>query len=200
MGELGKGWQTRSVSESPVVSLRPRKARIVAGVAAVAVLAVFSGVGFALRGPVNTGPATFGTGDRVAMVLLGVLGALGVLTLARPRVDADARGIRVRNLLGGYQLPWSAVRAVCFARGSAWATLELADDDVLAVMAVQATDKEYAVEGVRALRALHAAATAPGAGAGTTSAPTGSASIVGGGTGSVPGAGSASGSGGPVDG
>jgi hypothetical protein len=142
------------------VSLRPRKARVVCGVAAVAVVGVFTWVGLALSGPVNTGPAVFGTGDRVAMIGLGVLAGLGIMLLARPRVEADARGIRVRNLLGAHDLPWSVVRAVRFNRGSPWASLELTDDDVVAVMAVQATDKEYAVAGVRALRALHAAARA----------------------------------------
>jgi hypothetical protein len=112
-----------------------------------------------LSGPVNAGSAAFGTGDRIAMIALGVLGAMGILLMARPRVEADAGGIRVRNLVGGYELPWSMVRAVRFHRGSPWAALELVDDDIVAVMAVQATDKEYAVEGVRALRALHAAAT-----------------------------------------
>jgi hypothetical protein len=144
-----------------VVSLRPRKARIVCGIAAAAVVVVFTAVGVALSGPVNSGPATFGPGDRIAMVLLGVLGAMGILLLARPRIEADAAGVRVRNLIGSFELPWSAVRAVRFHRGSPWAALELADDDVVSVMAVQAADKEYAVEGVRALRALHAAATTP---------------------------------------
>lgn len=145
---------------APLVTLRPQRARVVCAVAAAAVLAVFTFVGLTLRGPVNTGPATFGTGDRVAMIVLGVLGALAIMVLTRPRVDADANGIRVRNLVGGFELPWSAVRSVRFHRGSPWASLELADDDVVAVMAVQATDKMYAVEGVRALRALHASATA----------------------------------------
>jgi hypothetical protein len=154
--------------ESPVVSLRPRKARVVCGIAAVAVLAVFTWVGLALSGPVNTGPAVFGTGDRVAMIVLGVLAALGILLLARPRVEADARGVRVRNLLASHELPWSVVRAVRFSRNSPWASLELTDDDMIAVMAVQATDKEYAVAGVRALRALHAAATAAPDGADPT--------------------------------
>ena len=48
------------------------------------------------------------------------------------------------------------VRAVRFGRGAPWATLELQDDDVVSVMAVQAADKEYAVEAIRVLRALHA--------------------------------------------
>jgi hypothetical protein len=160
-GRAGRldGVSEPSVVSSPTVTLRPRKARVVAAVAAVAVVIVFTAVGLTLSGPVNSGPAAFGTGDRIAMIALGVLGAMGILLMARPRVEADASGVRVRNLVGGYELPWSMVRAVRFHRGSPWASLELQDDDIVAVMAVQATDKEYAVEGVRALRALHAAAT-----------------------------------------
>lgn len=158
------------VSESRV-SLRPRKARVVCAVAAGLVLVVFTGVGVALSGPVNSGPAVFGTGDKVAMILLGVLMAAGVMLLARPHVTADERGVRVRNLVGEHEVPWSVVRAVRFNRGAPWASLELHDDDMIAVMAVQATDKEYAVQGVRALRALHAAATGPAAPAGPAAPP-----------------------------
>jgi hypothetical protein len=64
----------------------------------------------------------------------------------------------VRNLLGFYDLPWEVVRAVKFNRGAPWVTLELEDDDVVAVLAVQAADKEYALRAVRGLRALHEAA------------------------------------------
>jgi hypothetical protein len=49
------------------------------------------------------------------------------------------------------------VRAVSFARTSSWATLQLENDDEIALLAVQAGDKERAVQAVDALRALHAA-------------------------------------------
>ena len=62
------------------------------------------------------------------------------------------------NVVGGYDLPWSVVRAVRFDRNSPWATLELANDEQVSVHALQAADKDYAVDGVRALRALHSAA------------------------------------------
>ena len=143
------------------MTLRPQKARLVCGIAAAAVLVVFTLVATALTGPMGEGPGVFQAGDQLAMIGLGVLAALGILALTRPRVRADAHGIHIRNVVGGYDLPWSVVRSVRFDRGSAWATLELRDDDVVAMMALQAADKAYAVDGVRALRALHAAATAP---------------------------------------
>src|SRR5262245_31974745 len=98
------------------------------------------------------------------MVGLGVLGALGALLLARPMVEADERRIRVRNVFGRYDLPWTVVRAVRFDRGAFWASLELADDDVVPVMAVQRIDKDHAVASVRGLRALHAASVDPAGG------------------------------------
>jgi hypothetical protein len=90
------------------------------------------------------------------MVGLGLLGAAGILAFTRPRVEADRHGIRVRNVIGSYALPWDVVRAVRFGRGAPWASLELVNDDLLAVMAIQAADGEHAVEAVRQVRALHA--------------------------------------------
>jgi hypothetical protein len=137
-----------------VVRVRPRKARVVCWIAAAAVVAVFSVVATGLRGSTGEGRSVFQAGDQLAMVGLGVLGALAILLFTRPRVEADARGVRVRNVIGSYDLPWEVVRAVRFNRGAPWATLDLQDDDVVAVMAVQAADKEYAVEAVRGLRRL----------------------------------------------
>jgi hypothetical protein len=140
------------------VQFRPRRIRLVAGAAAVVILVLFTALSFGLKGSTGENYGQFRAGDQFAMIGLGVLGALGVLLFTRPRVRADADGLRVRNVLGGYDLPWSVVRAVRFDRNSAWATLELHDDETVPVHALQAADKEYAVDGVRALRALHAAA------------------------------------------
>lgn len=123
-----------------------------------AVFVVFLLVGTGLRGATGEGAGTFQRGDQVAMIGLGVLFALGILLFTRPRVEADARGIRVRNLVGGYDLPWTLVRSVRWGRGAPWATLELDDQELVPMLALQSVDKQYAVEGVRALRALHAAA------------------------------------------
>jgi hypothetical protein len=147
------------VSSADVLRLRPRRIRLICGVAAAAILVVFTAVGTALRGSTGEGSATFRSGDQAAMIGLGVLAALAILAFTRPRVEADQRGIRVRNLIGGYDLPWEVIRAVRFDRGSPWASLELRDDDVVQVMAVQVMDKEYALDAVRTLRRLHSAAT-----------------------------------------
>lgn len=137
-----------------VVRLRPQRARVVAWILAVAILVVFTLVATGLKGSTGDGYGTFQRGDQLAMVGLGVLFALGILLFTRLRVEADEKGIHVRNLVGGYDLPWDMVRSIRFNRGTPWATLELRDEDLLPMMALQAADKQYAVDGVRALRDL----------------------------------------------
>jgi hypothetical protein len=144
------------------VRARPVKATRVAWVLAVLVIAVFSAVGTTLRGATDSGKGVFQAGDQAAMIGLGILAALGVLMFTRPRVSADARGIRIRNVIGSYDLPWNVVRSIEFRRGSPWASLELRDDEVVAIMAVQAADRAYAVTAVRGLRALLAESQAGG--------------------------------------
>ena len=138
---------------------------------------VFSLIATSLTGPTGSGPGTFQRGDQFAMIGLGVLGALGILLVTRMNVEADASGIRIRNVIGYHELSWDEVRAIRFNRNSAWASVELADDERLNILALQAADKERAVAGVRALRALHAAhqqqvssTEASSAGAGATEA------------------------------
>jgi hypothetical protein len=145
------------VSETDVVTLRPRRIRLVCWVSAVVVLVVFSLIATSLTGGTGNGYGTFQRGDQAAMIGLGVFAALAILLFTRPRVEADARAVRVRNLIGAHELPWEVVRGVRFDRGAPWASLELHDDDLLPMMALQAADKEFAVDGVRALRRLHQA-------------------------------------------
>lgn len=146
------------MADSVAVNCRPRRLRLVAVCAAPVVVVLFTVLSFGLEGATGQGYGQFRAGDQLAMIGLGVLGAAGVLLLTRPRVRADAHGIRIRNLVRGYDLPWDVVRRVRFDRGAAWAGLELHDDETLPILALQVIDKDYALDGVRALRALHAAA------------------------------------------
>jgi hypothetical protein len=139
------------------VIARPRRAAIVCWVAAISLVVVFTLVAWGLRGQ-SEGVAVFGLGDQIAMIVLGLLGAIAILWFTKPRVEADRDGVKVRNLFGVHDLPWGVVREIRFDRGAPWVSLELVDDEVVAVMAVQAVDKERAVEAVRGLRALHQAA------------------------------------------
>jgi hypothetical protein len=141
-----------------MIRIRPRRIRMVAWFAAV--LAVLAAVvlAAALGGQVGPGPELFGPVDRAAVIGFGLLGAAALLSLTRPLVEADADGIRVRNIVGGCQVPWQVVRGIRFERGESWATLVLADDEVIGVLAIQAVDREHAGTAIRRLRALHARA------------------------------------------
>lgn len=127
---------------------------------AVAVVVIFTVVAVLLGRPGEStdGSRPFGLGDQIAMVVLGVLLAGAGLLLTRPRVEADAERVRVRNVFGQVTLDWTLVRGVRFNAHSPWAVLELLDDDLVSVLAVQAADKQYAVDAVRGLRRLHAQA------------------------------------------
>ncbi|WP_157441612.1 MULTISPECIES: PH domain-containing protein [Actinoplanes] len=145
------------------VIFRPQKIRWVAGTLALGVVVLFTVLSFGLHGQGGfenagqVGSGSFQRGDQAAMVGLGVLIGLGILAFCRPRVTADDQGVHVRNVVGGYDLPWAVVRAVRFDRNSPWAQLELLDDEQVSIHALQAVDKDYAVDGVRSLRALHQA-------------------------------------------
>jgi hypothetical protein len=129
---------------------RPKRVRVVCAVAAVAIVTMFTIIGIALTG------AGFRTSDKWAMIGLGLIFGAGIMVIARPSVRADSESIKVQNIIGGYELPWQVVRKVRFDRGQPWVYLDLEDDDTVAVLAVQAVDKERALEAVRHLRSLHA--------------------------------------------
>lgn len=131
---------------------RPKRVRVVCAAAAAAIFVLFTVIGTALT---TVGEGVFKPGDQYAMIGLGVVFAAGIMLIARPRVEADSSGVKVRNIIGGYELPWSVIRKVSFDRGRPWLSLELVNDDTVSVLAVQAVDKEHALRAVRHLRALH---------------------------------------------
>lgn len=133
--------------------VRPRKLARVAWFTAVLVAGLFAVVAAALlRAP--RGDASFQRADSIAMFLLGLLLSGAILLLTRARVEADADGIRVRNVVGETVLPWGVVASVRMDDSSPWASLDLHDDDTVALFAVQANDGEQAVEAVLGLRRL----------------------------------------------
>ncbi|TFV50377.1 PH domain-containing protein [Blastococcus sp. TF02A-35] len=133
--------------------------RLVLAVVAAVVVVVMVLVALTLPSTTNT-VVDYGPVDQVAIAGLGLVLAFGVVFLGRSRVDADADGVRVRNLLVHHQLPWTAVRAVRFDRTSYWGSLLLENGDEVSLLGLQSFDAQSAVRGVEALRALHAAARA----------------------------------------
>ncbi|MGC0364005.1 hypothetical protein ABH922_001989 [Rhodococcus sp. 27YEA15] len=96
----------------------------------------------------------FRTADQLAMALIGLVLAGGVLMLTRPQVKVGARGIAVRNILGEKIVDWDLFEGLSFPDGAAWARIELPDDEYMPVMAIQANDREYAVAAVERFREL----------------------------------------------
>lgn len=137
---------------SPLV-LRPRRLLVVCRAASTVLLGVFGVLAYLLpRG--SSGGEQVGLADQIAFFCIGVLISGLVLRFTRVRVVADARGLVVRNYLGDKVVPWQVVADVRFDDGSPWATLDLHDDDTIALLAVQANDGPRAVDAVVALRRL----------------------------------------------
>jgi len=136
-----------------MLTIRPRKLRIMAWSLAAVVVVAMVVVGVLLKQS-STAALTFGTADQLAMIGLGLIIGGGILVLARPYVRADAAGLVVRNLGGARHIPWQVVRAVRFSGAAPWATLELEDDDALTLMAIQAVDGELAADATEGLRRL----------------------------------------------
>lgn len=150
------------LSPEPVV-LRPLKVSIFAWVGAVGLVASLTAIALVLRNT-DTG-VIFRVADQVALILIGVFIAGGILLMARPRIRADAAGIEVRNVLQTRHFAWDDVVRIAFPDSASWARLDLPDHEYVPLMAVQAVDGQRSVEAMRRLRALHAAARAPRPGA-----------------------------------
>ncbi len=86
--------------------------------------------------------------------MLGVIIAGLVLLFARPRLRVGAAGIAVRNLLTYKLIPWSDVVDVSFPQGARWARVDLPDYEYVPAMAIQAVDKDRAVDAMDQVREL----------------------------------------------
>jgi Bacterial PH domain len=134
------------------VELRPHRMPVFVYIAAFLIAAVQMVVGLLLK--IESSGVIFHTSDQVAMAVLGLVIAGGVLLFARPRVRVGPAGLSVRNLFGYKLIPWADVVGVSFPPGRRWARIDLPDDEYIPLMAIQAVDKERAVESMDTVRAL----------------------------------------------
>lgn len=134
------------------VELRPHLTPLFAYAAAFLIAAAHIVVGLLLK--IKSSGVVFQTADQVAMVLLGLVIAGVVLLFARPRLRVGPSGLSVRNLLGDRLIQWSDTVGVSFPAGSRWARIDLPDDEYVPVMAIQAVDKDRAVEAMDTVRSL----------------------------------------------
>lgn len=134
------------------VELRPYWTPLFAYAAAFLIAAAHITVGLLLR--IKSSGVVFRTADQVAIGALGLVIASAVLLLTRPRLRVGSAGLLVRNIMFYRIIPWSHVVDVSFPLGSHWARIDLPDDEYIPLMAIQAVDKERAVEAMDAVRAL----------------------------------------------
>ena len=134
------------------VELRPHRTPLFVYPAAFLIAAVHIVLGLLLK--IRSSGVIFQTSDQVAMGVLGLLMAGGVLLFARPRLRVGPAGLSVRNLLGDRLIPWPEVVGVSFPAGSRWARIDLPDDEYVPVLAIQAVDKDRAVDAMDTVRSL----------------------------------------------
>jgi hypothetical protein len=134
------------------VELRPHLTPLFAYAAAFLIATVHIVAGLLLK--TQSSGVIFQTADQVALALLGLVLAAAVLLLARPRLRVGPAGLSVRNMLGDRLIPWSDTVGVSFPVGSRWARIDLPDDEYVPVMAIQAVDKDRAVDAMDTVRRL----------------------------------------------
>jgi len=134
------------------LQVRPHLTPYFAYGAAVVILAAHITVGALLK--IRSTGVLFQTADQVAMAGLGVVLAAAALLFARPRLRAGKEGLAVRNMLGEKIITWPDVVDVSFPPGARWARVDLADDEYVPLMAIQAVDKERAVNAMNDVRDL----------------------------------------------
>lgn len=144
----------RADSDPILLQVRPRKITIYACVAASAVVATMVVIGLLLRGT-NEGVA-FRTADQVALIGIGAVIGGAMLTITRPRLRVDRQGLWIRNMLGEELLPWALVVRVSYPVGAPWAQVQMPDDEIKPLMAIQAMDRGRAVDALETVRALQA--------------------------------------------
>jgi hypothetical protein len=137
--------------DGPLV-VRPRKIAVFGAIAAAAVLATMIVLGILLQ----SDGIPLRLVDKIGFMSVGVAGAAAIMLVARPRIIADEKGMTVRNVLGDTTLPWPVVLKTAFPPGAHWAQAVLADDETYPLMAIQAMDRQRAVDALRRIRALHA--------------------------------------------
>ena len=134
------------------LEVRPHLTPYFAYAAAVLIAAAHITVGFLLK--IGSSGVIFQTADQVAIGLLGIIIGGLVLLFARPRLRVGPDGLDVRNLLAYRLIPWSDVVDVSFPLGARWARVDLLDDEYIPLMAIQAVDKERAVDAMDRVREL----------------------------------------------
>jgi hypothetical protein len=141
-----------------VVEARPIVMARIAWVSSAVVLVAFVVTALVMK-HANAG-ADFDTKDQFGTVAVGIILAGLLIMPTRPRLSADAQGVRLRSFLGGWRVvPWDVIVRIDFPSNLRFARVVLPGDEALAIYAVQRLDKDRAVATMEQLRALFAEVT-----------------------------------------
>ncbi|QNG18897.1 PH domain-containing protein [Rhodococcus triatomae] len=133
---------------------RPRRTARYAMATAAVLIVVHVGLAITLARE-STG-VYFRLADQLAMAGIGLFLACLVLLLTRPRLRVSREGIAVRNVISERIIEWELAEGMSFPDGASWARIELPDDEFVPVMAIQANDRDHAVDAVRRFREAEA--------------------------------------------
>jgi Bacterial PH domain len=144
-----------SSGKAPVLlQVRPRRITIYASIAAALEVGSMVVIGILLRNS-NEG-VVFRFADQIGLIGVGIVLGGVIMTAARPRLRVDRNGLWIRNVLGEAFTPWQLVIRVAYPQGAPWAQLMMPDDEVKAIMAIQALDRGRAVRALQEVRELQA--------------------------------------------
>jgi hypothetical protein len=138
------------------VTARPVKAARIATIVAIVVGAAFLVCALAL--PHIADGVRFTVADQFGIGGSGLLIALAIMSITRPRMRADAEGVDTRGFFGGYRhVDWDLINRVDFPPKARFARLVLPGEELIVLYAVQRGDAEHSVAVMNGLRSLHAA-------------------------------------------
>jgi asparagine N-glycosylation enzyme membrane subunit Stt3 len=151
------------VGASPVFVVWPRRLRVFGLIVAAALTALTAFWWFALPVEIRV---LFSWSQRLTLLAVLALLVGVIVAMAASSVRADADGLRIRNGLRRYAVPWAAVHKIIFRTGDPWAQLLLVPDDGRTfevsldaekrqLMGIQAVDGARAQAAVEELRRRH---------------------------------------------
>jgi hypothetical protein len=120
-------------------------------VVAALVTAAFVIIAFGLP---DSGPTAWSTPERIAFAAIGPVLSSALYLLARPRIVATERGLKVVNTVRSTELEWAQIVRVNLRPGDPWVLLDLDSGEVLPAMGIQASGGKAARRAAGELRAL----------------------------------------------
>ena len=137
----------------PYAVFRPRQGRRVATTMAVLSVVIFTGLAMLMPwGDPSAGG--WGASDRALLIGTGLLLGAGLWRFASIRAVPSTGGLVVRNLISTRKLEWAQIVRVQFGGGAPWVSVDLADTDTVAVMAIQRADGAFGQAEAARLSAL----------------------------------------------